>query len=119
MVIHGREIGFLRTVKTTCDLAEICPDKDLEKLEVLLNSDVATAQKTAASMMQFLSEGYEMSRHFEDPSYEPRPLTQDEILFLDEKTYAELFKQAVDAFREGAATTVEVEEKKGKKKGQN
>lgn len=116
MKVHGREIGFLRTVKTTCDLAELCPDKDIEKLQVLLDGDIATAQKTAASLIQFLNEGYEMSRHFEDPQYKPHPLTKDEILYLDEETYKALFEEAVQAFMAGAAQTVEVEPTKSKKK---
>ena len=116
MIIHGREIGFLRTVKTTCDLAEMCPKNDITKLQTLFDgNDVSKTQKASARFISIMSDGYEMRKAYDTPGYEPKPLTVDEILYLSEEEFRSLFMAAVDAFKEGGAVTVEAEPVKQKK----
>lgn len=111
MKIRGREIGFLRTVKTACDIADLCPDKSLVNFSALFSGTMADINKNGAKIICLMNEGYEMSRHFEDPSYEPHVLTVDEVLYLDDDTYQQLFSEMMAAFT-GDRQTVETDEPK-------
>lgn len=116
MIIHGREVKFRRTVLGNCEIAEICPDKDINKLIDLISGDFVTAQTAAAVVIAALSKGYEMARHFEDPSYVMHPCTQEEAMLLDSEEFNTLFSEALDAFTADGKTTVEAEAPKTAKK---
>ena len=92
MKIRGREIGFLRTVKTACDIADLCPDRDLSKVGSLFTGPVSEINRNGAEMIHFMNDGYEMNKHFDDPSYKPNPISVwEEVLYLDDETYQQLF----------------------------
>lgn len=114
MIINGREIKFLRTVKATAELSKLCPDKDIARLGELFEGDLSTTLETGAAIIHFLNEGYEMNKHFMDRSYQPKIIGIDEILYLDDETYTELMKSAMQGLGVGAETTIEVEEPKKK-----
>lgn len=114
MKVHGREIRFMRTVWGNCEIAERCPDKDINRFDELMKGDYITSQKAAAGFMAVMSEGYEMHRAYEEPGYEKRPLTQAEAMLLDDETFAALFAEAVSAFAADGKATVEAEAPKGK-----
>lgn len=114
MIINGREIKFLRTVKATADLAKLCPDGDIERMGELFNGDLSTTLETGAKIIHFLNEGYEMNRHFMDRSYQPKVLGVDEIMYLDDKTFTDLMNSAMSSMGVGAETTIELEESKKK-----
>lgn len=112
MKIRGREIQFLRTVKTTSDIAKLCPDDDIEKIGELFNGTVVKTIETGAKIIHYLNEGYEMNKHFEDPDYQPEIIGVDEIMYLDDKTFTALMKDAFESLNNGAETTVELEDTK-------
>lgn len=112
MKINGREIGFLRTVKATSDLAKMCPDGNIERLSELFEGDLSTTLETGAKIIHFLNEGYEMNKHFMDRSYQTHILGVDEIMYLDDQTFTELMKSAMESIGVGAETSVELEEPK-------
>lgn len=118
MEINGREIGFLRTVKATSDLAKLCPEGDIERLGELFSGELSTTLETGAKIIHFLNEGYEMNKHFMDRSYQPNILSVDEILYLDDKTFTELMQSAMQGMSNGAETTIELEEPKKKETGE-
>lgn len=112
MIIHGKEIKFLRTVKTTSDLAKLCPDEDIEKLGELFNGSLPKTLETGAKIIHYLNEGYEMNQYFMDNTHKPEIISEDEIMYLDDKTYTELMQDALKSMNEGAEQTIEVEESK-------
>lgn len=115
MEIRGREIGFRRTVLATCELADISPNKDVNKFDKLLNSkEYAVQQKAAAAFIVALSKGFEMARTFDEPGYKANPLTVDEVLCLDDETFTALFVEALKVWTGDATLTVETEAPKGK-----
>ena len=114
MKVRGKDVQFLRTVKATCELAKLCPDENIERIEELFNGTLPTTIETGAKIIHFLNEGYEMNKHFDDPTYKPNIISVDEIMFLNESDYTELMKSAMESFSVGAETTVEVEETKKK-----
>lgn len=111
MKIRGRDIRFLRTVKTACDIADMCPDRDLNKIGALFSGTVSDVNKNGAKLIHLMNEGYEMSKHFDDPSYKPNPISEEEILYLDDDSYTVLFSEMMSAFN-GDQPTVEAEEPK-------
>lgn len=115
MKVRGREIGFLKTVKTVIDLAEICPEKDIKRIEEAFSGNFGDIQKNAAILIHSLNESYEMSKHFDDLSYEPKVLSVDEILYLKQGEFQDLLEEAVRAYKQ-VEQTVEVEAPKKKKK---
>ena len=118
MVINGREINFLRTVKATADLAKLCPDGDIERMGELFNGSLSTTLETGAKIIHYLNEGYEMNKHFMDRSYQPKVLGVDEIMYLDDKTFTDLMNSAMASMGVGAETTIELQENKKKEEDQ-
>ena len=116
MVINGREIKFLRTVKATAEIAKICPDGNIERLGELMGGTLSTTLETGAQIIHFLNEGYEMNKHFSDPSYKPNIISVEEILYLDDVTFTELMRSAMEGLSNGTETTIELEEPKKKVK---
>ena len=114
MEINGREIGFLRTVKATSDLSKLCPDGKIERLSELFQDSVPVVLETGAQIIHFLNEGYEMNKYFNDRSYKPNIISVEEIMYLDDKTYMELMRAAMEGVNNGSETTIEVEEPKKK-----
>lgn len=115
MKIHGREIKFLRTVKATSDIAKLCPENDIERIGELFAGDLPKTLETGAKIICYLNEGYEFNRAFDDPNYEPRQLTFDEVMYLDDQTYTALMNDAMKGMSNGTETMIETEvEKKPK-----
>lgn len=112
MQIRGKEIQFLRTVKATSDIARLCPDNDIQRIDELFSGDLPTTLEVGAKIIHYLNEGYEMNRHFNEPGYQPDILSVDEIMYLDDQTYTELMKSAMKGMSNGAEQLVEVEEQK-------
>lgn len=116
MELHGREIKFRRTVLANCEIAEKCPDGDINRFNELLEGSYAVAQKAAALFMAAMSKGYEMEQKFIDPAYIERPLTEAECLLLDNDDFNNLFAEAMAVFSDDGKVTVETEEPKAKGK---
>lgn len=112
MIINGREIKFLRTVKATSDISNLCPNKDIANIKELFNDSLSSMTENQAKIISYLNEGYEMNKYFMDRSYKPSILSVDEIMYLDEDTFIALWKEAMDGMNNGAETTVEVQENK-------
>ena len=115
MKIRGKEVQFLRTVKATCELAKLCPDENIERVDELFNGTLPMTIETGAKIIHFLNEGYEMNKHFDDPSYKPNIISIEEIMYLNETDYTELMKSAMASFGLGTETTIEAESKKKEK----
>ena len=115
MLIHGREIQFLRTVQAACDIADICPKGDMANIAELFKGTTKTRITNMANIIHFLSVGYEEAKAFEEEGYKPNPITVKELMALDENTFNILFAEATEAFYSDKQT-VEVEPEKKKEK---
>lgn len=116
MKIRGREIKFLRTVKATVDIMSICPDENIERLPELMSGSLKVSTEVGAKIIHALNEGYEMNKHFDDPTYKPNIISEEEILYLDNNVYNELLASAFASIGNGAETTIEAEKPKKKEK---
>lgn len=114
MKIYGREIKFLRTVKATSDIANLCPDQDIERLGELFGGALPKTLETGAKIIHYLNEGYEMNQKFMNPEYEPKIISVEEILYLPDNLFTDLMKSAMEGIGNGAEQSIELEETKKK-----
>lgn len=111
MKIKGREIKFLKTVKSTCDIEDLCPNHDISRFPELMGGSVKTVNTTVAKLIHILNEGYEMNRQMNEEGYKANILAEEEILYLDDATFTALAEEMMQAFN-GQKPTVETEDSK-------
>lgn len=104
-----REHGFLFSVGAEQELARLCPGGDLKRLGELMTRRDADAIGLSVEMICILSRWHEKARALEEPGYEPRPLTPEELQLLPMAVFAALQAEAMDAMRRDAGQTVEAE----------
>ena len=114
MVIHGKERGLLLTVGASVEISKLCPGGDMKLLGEVLSSsgNYQTNVDAIARIVIEMNKGYECSRKFEEPGYEPDVITEEELYSLPPRIFKQLQDEAVTAFRSGTAATVEVEPSK-------
>lgn len=112
MKVRGKEIKFLRTVKTTSDLAKLCPDKDIDRISEIFSGSVDSILENGAKVIHFLNEGYEMNEHLNNPDHKPNIISEEEIMYLDEQTFTELLTDAMNSLMEGTEQSIELEPSK-------
>lgn len=109
MVVFGKEVNFRRSVQANCEIADICPDGDINKFNELINGNYPTAQKAAATFIVALNRAYEDYANYIDPAHEPDPVSIREIMMLDNEQFNDLFMEALKVFADDGKTTVETE----------
>lgn len=113
MKIHGREIGMRLTIGATLEIAKLTPHENIDEIgELIGNSTFAGQMNLIVKFIVAMSKGYESAKRFEDPTYTPNPLTEEEILSLDMQTLTALQEAAFAAYKGDSEVTVEVEEPK-------
>ena len=108
MTIHGREVHFLLTTGAMKEIAETCPDGDLQKLSEAM-AHTAGMFETVAKMAASMSKWYELSKAFEVGNYKGRALTYEECLVLSPDDFNEMTKEVLEAFVGGRKTEIETE----------
>lgn len=118
MEIYGREYSFRLTVGAACDIAELCPDKQLQNFGKLLQgAGFGSATEGRAAFICALSRGEEEARAFETPGYKPEPITPELLRALSLKEFGQALAEATEAFASGLETTVGVAPDKKKDAG--
>ena len=70
MKIRGKEIKFLRTAKTTADLADLCPNGDIAKLPTVFKTGkYSEIVENSAKFIHIMHKGYEMNLKLNDKDY--------------------------------------------------
>lgn len=110
MELYGRNYGFRLTVGAACEIAERCPGGDIRQFAALVSGDggLARATEGRAAFVCALSRGWEETRAFTEPGYEPRPLTPQLLMTLSVEDFNGLLEEAIGAFGHGSQTTVAV-----------
>lgn len=128
MQIYGREIKFRRTVGATCDIADLCPDKDISNLGDVMTGGSTRAQfRAMCGFVAALNKGYVDWERFNAANGGRAglvamngdvdigihdPLTFDELSTLAPEELTALFVEAMKVFNADAETTVETEPQK-------
>lgn len=110
MEIFGKNYDFLLSVGAEEEIAHLCPDGDIRKLGELMGGEnaIAGAKKTAC----ILSRWHEKRRAFEEPDYEPAPLTEELLDLLPFSCFTALQTEVMAAFRRDMKQNVEVDDAK-------
>lgn len=117
MELYGRDYGFKLTVGGMADIADLCPDGDITKIQSLFDGRYSKITKKGIAFICILSTGYEEARGFEDPDYKPTPLTPALVRSLAPAEFAALQKEAMAAFGQDAKPSVEVDTTAKKNEG--
>ena len=117
MIIHGKERLFLLTVQASVDIAEMCPDGDLARIAEVLEGPQAKSLRFIAKFVAAMNRGYENNRKYEEPGYDPDPLTVDEILSMPLSDIMEAENEAMREFRMNAKSEIEVKDQPKKEEG--
>lgn len=117
MIIHGKERSFLMTVQASVDIAEMCPDGDLSRVREALDGSQMKALRFIAKFIAALSRGYENNRKYEEPGYDPDPLTVDEILSMPFSEIKAVETEALKAFYGSAKTEIDTKDQPKKEEG--
>ena len=115
MNIFGHDYHFLLTVGASADIADLCPEGDIERLNEALTGAYSHTLDVAMGMIIAMSKGYENNRELVDPGYVPKPLTRDQLLNLTQQEFAALEEEAVKAFAVSKERAVEVDTPEAKK----
>lgn len=117
MFIHGRDVHFLLTVGATKKIARLCPDNDIQNISLIFEAkDTDKMIDTLAVLAEAMSEGYEKSQKYLNQSYEPHPLTADEVLCLTIQELTDLQNELMNEIGVGMKTDVDAEPEKSKLK---
>lgn len=119
MIIHGREVKFLRSVEANCKILEISREQGKDVIsEKLLGEDYINSQKTAAMLMEIMSEAAEKRSKYEDPAYIQNPMSADEALSLTDEEFSQAFHEMLNAYT-GEKPTIELKEEADAKKNKH
>ena len=111
------EIKFARTVAADIELAKLCPGNNIANLQkLIMGPDTPTVMKNIMKVIVILSESYENKRHFQEPDYEPNPVTIEELMYYTEDDLLKLSNIAFSSFEEDGKVSVEAESKKNEEK---
>lgn len=114
MVINGKKRELLLTVGASVGIAELCPNGDMSRLGEVLSAETVYGQqvKSISKIIIEMNRGFETAKKFKVPDYEPDVITEEELMALPPRVFAELQREALAAFKVDTKTTVEVEPSK-------
>lgn len=110
-----REIKFERNVWAERQLAKLCPNNDIRKIQEMLATDDFDKQiNLIEKMIVIMNEAYERAEHFRNRDHEINVITPEEIDFLTEQELSDLTDRAFADFFKDGETEIETTPKKGK-----
>ena len=110
-----KELNFERTVWAERQLAKMCPNNDINRLEEVLSVDDFDQQMGAIErMIVIMNEAAERKAHFLDNSHEMDVVTIEYLDNLKETELMELSNLAFASFYEDAKGEIETTPKKEK-----
>ena len=117
MFVHGREVKFKFTIGASIEVARMCKDGKLENIGLIFEGTYEEVAHNNNMFIIALHKGYIDSMKFEDPKFDEEPITEQEILLLDQKEYSQLQDEAYAAYYGDSKRNVETEpvKIKGKK----
>lgn len=117
MFVHGRDVKFKFTIGASIEVARMCKDGKLENIGSIFEGTYEEVAHNNNMFIIALHKGYIDSMKFEDPKFDEVPITEQEILLLDQKEYSQLQDEAYAAYYGDSKRNVTTEpvKQKGKK----
>ena len=118
MELHGREVRMAYTVGAMQDIAQMCPDKDIRKIGEMFSTDDDAPFDFGAmiKLVSILSYWGEEKHRWENPGYERRPFTEEELRTLMPDQVQTLMRGAMGVMHGDSEQSVEAEPEKNPKK---
>lgn len=108
MVIKGRERGLEFNVQSHEEISKLCPDNDMAKMGDLYKSTFDSVNNTIKIAIA-LNRGYEDHRAYDNPSYKPEYLTEEDFRFFSMTDIHKLGEEVTACMKEGEKTEIELE----------
>ena len=117
MYLHGREIKFKFTIAASIEVSKMCKDGKLENIASIFEGNYEEVAHNNNMFIIALHKGYIDSMKFEDPKFDEKVLTEEELLMMDNQDYSKLQDEAYAAYYGDSKRNVETEpvKVKGKK----
>lgn len=117
MYLHGREIKFKFTIAASIEVSKMCKDGKLENIASIFEGTYEEVAHNNNMFIIALHKGYIDSMKFEDPKFDEKVLTEDELLMMDNQEYSKLQDEAYAAYYGDSKRNVQTEpvKTKGKK----
>lgn len=98
MEINGREIKFMCNVLASIEIANLCPGKSLDNVNALFEGTYEEIAHNNAMFMIALHRGFIEAEKYNNPNFEDKILTEEELNLLEPHTYLKLQQEAYRAF---------------------
>ena len=108
MKIFEEEYGFALTVGASAEIADMCPDGDLNRMGELLEGRFSETVNFTASFIAAMAKGFDDARRFSGEQVTHKPLTKEMVLALPSNAFKEVQNAALAAFKGDTETTMEV-----------
>jgi hypothetical protein len=117
MELNGREVGFTYNILASLKVAKLCPDGKLENIEQLFGGTYDDDVSNTSKFMIALNAGWIASMKAQDPEFDVKPLTEDELMLLTSADYLAFQQEALKAYNAGNKRSVHTKpvQTKGKK----
>lgn len=117
MELNGREVGFTYNVLASLKVAKLCPDGKLENIEHLFGGTYDEDIQNTSKFMIALNEGWIAVEKSQNPEFDVKPLTEDELMLLTSADYLAFQEEALKAYNAGNKRSVHTKpvQTKGKK----
>lgn len=117
MKVNGRNVKFKYTIWASIQISKMCPEGKQENIAKIFEGSDEEIVHNVNEFMLTLNKAYIDAEKFANPDFNEKPLTLEELMFLDRKEYSQLQDEAIAAYygdmkRE---TTTEPVKTKGKK----
>lgn len=108
MKIFDDDYGFMLTVGASAEIADLCPDGDLNRMGELLEGRFSETVNFTAAFVVAMAKGFDDARRFSGEEVTHKPLTKEMMLALPSNVFKEVQNAALAAFKGDTETTVEV-----------
>lgn len=113
MKIHGKDIRFKLTTGASGEIADLCPNRDLNKIGDMLSGAYSDTLMTSEKFCRILNRWHVRSEKFE--GREADLLEDGEILALSPDEYRQAMQEAMNAFTADTKQEVKAKPVKSKK----
>lgn len=116
MIIHGKDIRFKLTTGASGEIADLCPNRDLNRIAEMMSGAFGDSVRICDKFCVILNKWYVRAEKFAGRKADS--LEEGEILVLDPDEYAQVMKEAMSVFRADTKQEVEVKPTKKAEKGE-
>ena len=117
VTVRGKEYPLALTVQAFAEIGDACPGRDIARLDDIAGMPLGESMVLTAKIAAVMSRAAENKRKFEEPGYQPSPLTLDALLTLPMAEFQGVMLPVVEALKgQLGGQTVEVAPPKGQKK---